>query len=1044
MSARVAPMPVESGSHQQKVFASDPHSKSSATDKIASVTAVSHKIGSQWRRKEQARSTNEKKFMITYKEELLDAAEKFDDVIRLIQKCGDQSLSKAEKDVLTSMLKSGAVKKASVFERIPIKLAVEKANKLLEEANDERQKKLTSIEQYTEGPDSYFKDAPDAVELVKEQLGTISWKQKEGKDEKDDLTADITHLQEWMESKGYSDEVLLRLIKNGEIPPKHLTKKYLPGVIIDEVYPVETHPKLWEFRINYLFEVEKAVIHLNKYEVGEAVFFRTAGNETPTKGIILMANGNQMNEETGELEQTYTVRREDSNKRAHDDYENVPEYLISEREVLRLEIRKWKHDTEHEAELLLERLGWITWHQREGSDARSKVRYELKSLERWMQSHEIYDEPLMKKLRMAQDPPRNMIRRSIHDLIIKGPEDFPKEEVKDGPGCFLFRREIYRTDVEEVTIEMDVHKVNQLYYLPEEITEFSLHTPHASKLRKDTKIADKKLLDDICTAFRTVNTSVDEYSGGKDADWHRVLMEGPTYVMVKYAEQKIQGAYEHFMRGIFGASFKAGPVKSSARILDKVKADLAESNPTLSETLKDAPNQEAWSHQALTLKSAHDRILLSTLCYNITDVVRGAVCCKNSKEMMKNIHKLKKNPANKHGKFIIKRIKNSHHPEAARYPGGYRDVKVIGAFFADETDNCMLVETQFIDRKILQVKKFMHRPYGIGRGDYGMMPVAVAMHRGHDCEFISRRDILTAVVLNGVSTVGEEAFRGCSALFDIEFSSSTKTIRPRAFMLCERLTTVHLNEGLDTIEEQAFFRCTKLNMVTFPTSLRHIESSFLGCSGLTEIHLNEGLEVIGAEAFKDCRNLKTFKIPKSVKHIGAHAFRDCKCLKYLAFPSSLETMGENAFAYCKGLETIEFDEQCELRIISKRSFFMCKGLRQVTGLPEKLTKIQSEAFAYCSQLGLCDLPPGVRTIEKWAFSFCKNLDAIKPPQEAEEIDRAAFRECSAVVSLPIAFKNKWMLRSPIQSLLGDGTTRPCTAPAQNIQIQGRRPDTAPL
>ena len=141
-----------------------------------------------------------------------------------------------------------------------------------------------------------------------------------------------------------------------------------------------------------------------------------------------------------------------------------------------------------------------------------------------------------------------------------------------------------------------------------------------------------------------------------------------------------------------------------------------------------------------------------------------------------------------------------------------------------------------------------------------MMPVAVAMHRGHDCEFISRRDILTAVVLNGVSTVGEEAFRGCSALFDIEFSSSTKTIRPRAFMLCERLTTVHLNEGLDTIEEQAFFRCTKLNMITFPTSLRHIESSFLGCSGLTEINLNEGLEVIGAEAFKDCRNLKTFKI----------------------------------------------------------------------------------------------------------------------------------------------------------------------------------------
>ena len=103
MSARVAPMPVESGSHQQKVFASDPHSKPSGTNNFASVTAISQKIGSEWRRKEQVRSTLEEKFMNTYKEELLDAAEKFDDVIRLIQKCGDQSLSKAEKGILTSI-----------------------------------------------------------------------------------------------------------------------------------------------------------------------------------------------------------------------------------------------------------------------------------------------------------------------------------------------------------------------------------------------------------------------------------------------------------------------------------------------------------------------------------------------------------------------------------------------------------------------------------------------------------------------------------------------------------------------------------------------------------------------------------------------------------------------------------------------------------------------------------------------------------------------------------------------------------------------------
>ena len=47
----------------------------------------------------------------------------------------------------------------------------------------------------------------------------------------------------------------------------------------------------------------------------------------------------------------------------------------------------------------------------------------------------------------------------------------------------------------------------------------------------------------------------------------------------------------------------------------------------------------------------------------------------------------------------------------------------------------MLVEIQLIDTVFLDIKLFMHRPYSVGRGDFGAMPVlGLVIHGGIEGE----------------------------------------------------------------------------------------------------------------------------------------------------------------------------------------------------------------------------------------------------------------------------------------------------------------------
>lgn len=87
------------------------------------------------------------------------------------------------------------------------------------------------------------------------------------------------------------------------------------------------------------------------------------------------------------------------------------------------------------------------------------------------------------------------------------------------------------------------------------------------------------------------------------------------------------------------------------------------------------------------------------------------------------------------------------------------------------------------------------------------------------------------------------------------------------------LTTVVLPETLRTIEMSAFRGCSALENINFPKYLTKIEAyAFENCSVLETVRLPQGLVSIDGSAFSNCISLKNVYIPRSVTNIGASAF----------------------------------------------------------------------------------------------------------------------------------------------------------------------------
>jgi hypothetical protein len=113
---------------------------------------------------------------------------------------------------------------------------------------------------------------------------------------------------------------------------------------------------------------------------------------------------------------------------------------------------------------------------------------------------------------------------------------------------------------------------------------------------------------------------------------------------------------------------------------------------------------------------------------------------------------------------------------------------------------------------------------------------------------------------------------------------------------------VNIGNGVASITEYAFWGCTSLAEVTIPDTVTSIgDYAFMNCTSMRSVTIGNGVANIGTAAFASCSSLASVTIGSGVTNIGTAAFGDsiqfgpCSSLTSVYFLGNAPTHGYSLF-----------------------------------------------------------------------------------------------------------------------------------------------------
>ena len=223
-------------------------------------------------------------------------------------------------------------------------------------------------------------------------------------------------------------------------------------------------------------------------------------------------------------------------------------------------------------------------------------------------------------------------------------------------------------------------------------------------------------------------------------------------------------------------------------------------------------------------------------------------------------------------------------------------------------------------------------------------------------EYRYRSTIKSIVINDGITNIGNYAFRECENLISVEMPNSIKGIGERAFQYCDKLTSIELPNSVTSIGFYAFGSCTGLTSITIPASVTNIGNlAFSYCIGITSIivennnavydsrdNCNAIIETESNTLIYGCQNTI---IPESVTRIGEHAFFYCSTLTAITIPYNITSIEEKAFAYCTGLKEVT-NYAIEPQAINSETFSHINLSAVTLYVPEESLSAYQEAVVW--------------------------------------------------------------------------------------------------
>ena len=184
--------------------------------------------------------------------------------------------------------------------------------------------------------------------------------------------------------------------------------------------------------------------------------------------------------------------------------------------------------------------------------------------------------------------------------------------------------------------------------------------------------------------------------------------------------------------------------------------------------------------------------------------------------------------------------------------------------------------------------------------------------------FYGCRSLTSISIPDNVTSIGNYAFYGCSGLETIVVNPGNPKYDSRDN--CNAIIETSTNkllvgckksiipEGVKTIGDVAFRGCSGLTSITIPESVTSIgNSAFYGCSKLTSVTLKSN-DIVSASRTSSTSmksifgtQVKEYMIWDAVKGIGDYAFFGCTELNSVTIPDNITSFGDSAFGECNNV-----------------------------------------------------------------------------------------------------------------------------------------------
>ncbi|MDO4544478.1 MAG: leucine-rich repeat protein [Clostridia bacterium] len=209
--------------------------------------------------------------------------------------------------------------------------------------------------------------------------------------------------------------------------------------------------------------------------------------------------------------------------------------------------------------------------------------------------------------------------------------------------------------------------------------------------------------------------------------------------------------------------------------------------------------------------------------------------------------------------------------------------------------------------------------------------------------FSYRNDIMHVVIDDGVTRVGDYAFRNCSKVRTISIGSGVQVIGKWAFNDCDEVESVKIPGSVDLIDQRAFW----------------------GCNRLYSVELGEGIGTIHNGAFADCPSLTKIYIPASVHEMGAGVFQLNDRM------TSIEVSSNNDdFVSVDG---VLFWLRSEGWVLMQYPAGKSGSYYEIS---DRVYRINNAAFSGCKNLVEVDIPSSVDILADYAFHECDKLEYV--------------------------------------------------------------------